>query len=359
MCCVAAVLSVPYLYAATATQPAAETLPASRPTTQPAEFPSLEPAIYPPGITTEKQYSVLLQKRVEELASRLADLGDPDARAEAALNLAAFALTRAIEPALSARWLGIESRHLQPVGLLQQARLALSEADSIRLGKEEAEEDVTELTAKITKLTALAEMLEAILPAASTAGSEGLQERLLGSGVKDDRLASAALSAAKRADELVADLDPSVRPVWQILIAACLARAGRYDAALLRLRPLLPGSDDQRVGVFAAVLQARILAARKQYAAATALLAEYETKASRMWPALPERPSLCTLRLVHAELLRRWAESLKKTKQPANRQTALLLYRQAEKALEQARLAGPYCLRLVGLAEMSAAASHD
>jgi len=339
--------------ASSTTQPATDAAPAA---SQTPKLLRLEPAAYPAGISDETQYEKSLTRGLRQLQAEVGTLGDPEAKADACLRLAAFALTKGTEPGLSRLWLARPDPGDVATArrFLDAARTALDEADRIRLGEEEAEQDVTQLATGIERLSALADLLAVLIETAE----------------KD-----AALEAADKADASLEDLPESAQPAWNLLIAGCLQRAGKHQAALLRLQPLLRQREQPRTALAAAVLQCRILADAGNHAAALALVSEYLQKmpfattdqpqtrpqpgasqplatnrSSKPGPAaaphLPSRTARCTLTLFKANLLENWGAKLTRSANPSDRQAALTLRRTAVKMRKQAESLGPNLMRL-------------
>lgn len=325
---------------------------------QPAGQFVLDPAAWPAGVASPAQYDTWLQTRLADLQARVNQLPDPAAKGQACLDLALFALTRGIEPALSKAWLGAPANERErnlSAGALKMTHEALSLLERIVHDKTLGSIEARSLEGAARRLGVAAALVQSVLGPSQSAE---------------------ALKAAVQADACVDCLDEATRPAWDLFIAACLEQAGRGRDAQLRLQNVLRTQKDAPVRVPAQVLSCRVLAHAGDYAAAVALVSEYlqaipatdapspagsdQAKpeeavpaggeplvASASRPAASSRVARCTLLLVKANLLAEWANHLAaKDQQPYSGQTIEMLKKHSAECLDQAGESGPYLVRL-------------
>jgi hypothetical protein len=314
----------------------------------------------------------------EEAASVEATLGqlhgntmrtaDPRTKARASLDLALFALTHGTEPALT--WqglLGVRDTREAARGLasLEIAREALAWVEKTRQDKALNDPEMRSMQCEGQRLSALAAMESVLL--------EKVQQ-------------AEALRVARQAEAAGESLPETARPAWDLLIAACLDRAGRSQDAELRLQGLLRRQKGSAAHLPAEVFSDRILARAGSYAAAVALVDEHLQAAG--WPqqatsaadsqkagtgedAAASQPggtggtaaqvTFCTLLLTKANLLADWAGQLDSASgEPYGRQTAEVLRKESAKCMAQARESGPYVVRLLPVLEpLGESAAYD
>ncbi len=136
-----------------------------------------------------------------------------------------------------------------------------------------------------------------------------------GSDAAAARLTDACIGLSAFVDEPRLELVESVK-LWQ---AVAYRRAGRPDRALRLLRPALGRLSFTRVDVLSRMLRCRILADRGMYPAALSL-AQKLGKWTDVWPGdegkqLAPRAA-ASLRLLRADIHRRWAQALRDDGQP-------------------------------------------
>lgn len=309
----------------------------------PASQPALELPTSPPGITSDAEHAAYLAAHLKELQALANYTTDPQAKAQACLNLASFALTRGTEPALSRAWPALQLPELSrgARSSLAAARGALAWLDESAQDHASGRAGISSLSPEARRLAALLAMESALLQPTSSAD---------------------ALQAARQADALVDPLSDTALPAWNLLIAACLDRAGLHQDAQLRLQALLRTTDSPYVRLAAQVLQCRSLAHDNHHAAAIALLDEYLRGWSQSSPDEPaSQPSnvpqtsgdaapvaVCTLDLLKANVQADWARRLAAPDSSKyDRQAANQLEVQSARLRRQAADRGPCLMRLL------------
>jgi len=329
------VLAAPATQTATQSQPARTDLPFE-----------LDPSSYPAGIASRQDYDEYLAAKLQEMEARLSNVTDPAGRLTAALELAGFALTQMTESDLTRVWLlrRPAARPQRALRALAIARRALFEADRLRQRSGTPALDRQD-AARLSRLRTLLAMETVLLDRSDPAD---------------------ALRAAGKADTFLDEVPTAARPAWDLLVAACLQKAGKRDDALLRVQLVLRQHKGSPSTVAAAVLQSHILADAGSYAAAIALLSEYlqvlpatvhaETNQRAMTGAVAEGGSAtrpagqaapCALTLLKADFADEWADKLARSTNTLDRQTAASLREQAADWHAQAEALGPYLFRLL------------
>jgi hypothetical protein len=322
------------LQAAPATQPAR-----LRPSQAAPRF-SLDPSDYPQNVSDEEQYEQYLVDELRQSTTQGMRHREPsDQNVQRCLDAAAFALTRAAEPALTRIWLWREAE--AGPRLVRQAwsvaRQTLSDAETLL----QARKQVSSVGAHadgIHVLTALLAMEEALL-------------------AQPD--AAAALRAADLADAATQKVPSAAEATWQLLIAGCLHQASRCEDAQLRLQLLLRRHGGSPQALAALMLQARILAEAGNYAGAVALVSEYlqalpamasPASAPSSQPAdglLDARVARTSLLLLKAELFEKWAGKANESTNRLDRPSAANLRKQASIWRQEAEATGSALLRLL------------
>ena len=172
---------------------------------------------------------------------------------------------------------------------LQQARVALEKQDVAAAQKEDRR--------RIEVLTAFGESWRAL---AAFDGSPEAAEQLLTTGIE------LAL--------YVDDPDPHIAEAAQLWQAHAYRKAGRPDRALQLLKPILAARSGRALDLFARLERCRALADAGHYVASIALAIKVEGKLDT-WlqrePPQARKSARHTVRLLRAEILKRWAVRLR------------------------------------------------
>lgn len=247
---------------------------------------------------------------------------------------------------MSRAWLGLPVDRRAVERVLATARDAIARADRLRRTLVLQANQDQAFVDEARRLGVLAAMLSAVL---------------------EPTRPEAALEAARQGADLAGGLPEEMAPAWNLLIAASLDKADRRPEALLRLLPLLRQEQDRRARLAAIVLQARMLAAAGNHAAAVALLSEnLQVVSAQTQPTATPTSQLAdqgvphgdgispdlvrgTLLLVRANVLADWADQLGRSENARDDQTAGLVREQADRARRETQQAGPYVPRLLPL----------
>ena len=268
-----------------------------------------------PGFDDNAAYARSVAHRAAELTARAATAKKPTVRVDLRLAAANLILAYEIEPACSARLLGLTA--------------GIDEAD-VAQALDRADRLVGEVD---VELTAMADRDD--LPAGWRARSvrrlrtlRGFASGLRGylSSAEDTDQPTSLRRAASALSPMLEDENPAVAAaaaLWQ----ACLRRQEKDpERALAVLDPATADPPDGAVAFafFSRLLRCRLVADRGGFAAAVAFLMQIEERSDEWLSTDAERQdAMRAARLVQVQILRRWHDRLDTTTRATERQWCL------------------------------------
>jgi hypothetical protein len=257
------------------------------------------------GFADDESYTRSISSQAEELATRARQTDDLPTRVDLLLASANLLLGHAVEPACSARLLGMTVQ-IPPLtdetlkAAFDRVDTVLVEADSALDAAGELPEPpddwITQASDRLTLLGAFAHALRAYLIGGSEADAADADRR-----------------AASRLSPLREDRRPRVSAAATLWQAALRARGPESSRAMSGLNLVLsrPRIDTLPYSFFARLLRCRIIADRGGYAAAAALLTQLEERVASWFVRESERnDALRAISLARFNLYAQWRDTL-------------------------------------------------